>query len=464
MTSVRERVRAAQPEPFWLADPARPQPMPRLTSDVRTDLLVVGGGYAGLWSALLARERNPHRDVVLVEAGTCGNEASGRNGGFCEASLTHGFDNGVARWPDELPDLLRLGRENLDAIEQTVSKYGIDCNFERNGELDIATEDYQVDELRDGVETMRAYGGAAEFLDRDAARTRFESPLVRAAIYDPDVALVEPARLAWGLRAACLEAGVEIYENSRASELDRSGSAVRVRVGDHAVTARRVILATNAFPPLLRRLRLMTVPVYDYALMSEPLTESQLSEIGWSGREGVGDSGNQFHYLRLSRDNRILFGGYDAIYHYGNGIRRSYEQRLDTFETLGRHFDAYFPSLEGIGFTHRWGGVIDTSTQFSAFYGTAYGGSVAYALGFTGLGVGATRFAALVMLDLLDGATTERTELEMVRKKPLPFPPEPVRYAGVQLTRWSLARADANQGKRNPWLKLTDALGLGFDS
>jgi len=464
MTSLDGRLWAAKPEPFWLDDPSRPEPCAPLWQDTRADLLVVGGGYAGLWSALLAIERNPGRSVVLVEAGTCGSEASGRNGGFCEASLTHGFDNGLARWPDELPTLLRLGRENLEAIEQAVARYDIDCDFERVGGLDVATETYQVEQLRDAVETRRAYGLADEYLERVAARARFDSPIVRAALYDPDVALVEPARLAWGLRAACLEAGVSIFEYSHASDIDRDGDGVRVRVGEHTVWARKVVLATNAFPPLLRRLRLMTVPVYDYALMSEPLTDLQRKEIGWAGREGVGDSGNQFHYLRLTRDNRILFGGYDAIYHYGSAVKRAYEQRHETFLTLGRHFEEYFPALEGIAFTHRWGGVIDTSTQFCAFYGTAYDGAVAYALGFTGLGVGATRFAALVMLDLLDGAMTERTELEMVRKKPLPFPPEPVRYAGVQATRWSLARADANGGRRNAWLKATDALGLGFDS
>ncbi|UYM04443.1 NAD(P)/FAD-dependent oxidoreductase [Solicola gregarius] len=464
MSDLAERVRRAKPEPFWLDDDASPEPLPPLAHDVSTDLLVVGGGYSGLWSALLAKERHPDRAVMLVEAGTCGGEASGRNGGFCEASLTHGFDNGLSRWPDDLPALLRMGRENLDEIEAAVSRYGIDCNFERNGELDVATDEYQVDELRDAAAAMSAYGLPATFVERDDARARFDSPAVLAALHDPDVALVEPARLAWGLRSACLEAGVEIFESSHASAIDRDDAGVRVRVGDRTVQARRVILATNAFPPLLRRLRLMTVPVYDYALVTDPLSDLQRKEIGWAGREGVGDSGNQFHYLRLTRDNRILFGGYDAIYHYGNGIRRSYEQRQATFETLGRHFEEYFPALQGIGFSHRWGGVIDTSTQFCAFYGTAYDGAVAYALGFTGLGVGATRFAALVMLDLLDGAKTERTELEMVRRKPLPFPPEPARYAGVQLTRWSLAKADANQGKRNAWLKLTDALGLGFDS
>lgn len=224
------------------------------------------------------------------------------------------------------------------------------------------------------------------------------------------------------------------------------------------------MLATNAFPPLLRRLRLMTVPVYDYAMMTEPLTLDQRSSIGWHGREGISETGNQFHYFRTTRDGRILWGGYDAIYHFGSAVKEEYDQRTETFEALARNFLTTFPQLEGLAFSHTWGGVIDTCTRFTAFYGTALGGRVGYALGFTGLGVGATRFAGDVLLDLLSGADTPRTRLEMVRRKPVPFPPEPLRWAGIEATRKSLIRADANGGKENLWLKAMDHLGFGFDS
>jgi glycine/D-amino acid oxidase-like deaminating enzyme len=130
---------------------------------------------------------------------------------------------------------------------------------------------------------------------------------------------------------------------------------------------------------------------------------------------------------------------------------------------LAEHFFQTFPQLEGLRFTHRWGGVIDTSTRFCAFFGTASEGKIGYALGYTGLGVGATRFGAEVMLDLLYGEDSERTRLRMVRERPLPFPPEPLRSAGIHLTRWSMAQADAHGGKRNPWLRALDRLGLGFD-
>jgi glycine/D-amino acid oxidase-like deaminating enzyme len=198
--------------------------------------------------------------------------------------------------------------------------------------------------------------------------------------------------------------------------------------------------------------------------MTEPLSADQLASIGWKNRQGLGDSANQFHYFRLSADNRILWGGYDAIYPYGGRVRAEYDDRPETYAKLAEHFFTCFPQLEGLNFSHAWGGAIDTCSRFSAFFGTAHQGKVAYAAGFTGLGVGATRFGADVMLDLLAGERTERTELEMVRKKPLPFPPEPFAWTGIALTKWSLARADNNGGRRNLWLKTMDKLGLGFDS
>ncbi|PZF91640.1 NAD(P)/FAD-dependent oxidoreductase [Micromonospora deserti] len=461
----------AAPVPYWLDRPERPDPLPALTGGTDTDLLVVGGGYAGLWAALQAKRDAPERDVLLVEAGTCGWAASGRNGGFCAASLTHGLANGVERFPDEIDVLERLGRQNLDAIADTVSRFGIDCDFERTGELAVAVEPYQLDGLAEDAGLARRYGHDVRLLDRDEVRAEVDSPTYLGGLWDRDrVAMLDPARLAWGLRRACVEVGVRIHEHTRVTGLRRDGAALRATTAGGAdrapgsARARQVVLATNAFPPLLRRLRAWIVPVYDYALMTEPLTEAQRTSIGWANRQGLADTGNQFHYYRITGDGRILFGGYDAIYHYGNRVAPELEQRPATFTALAQHFFTTFPQLDGLRFSHRWGGVIDTCTRFCPFFGTAYGGRLAYATGFTGLGVGATRFGARVMLDLLSGEDTPLTRLELVRSKPLPFPPEPLRATGIQLTRWSLSRADARQGRRNLWLRTLDRCGLGFDS
>lgn len=443
--------------PFWLDQPGRPSPRPALTAPVSTDLVVVGGGFCGLWAALLAKERDPGREVALIEADRVAGAATGRNGGFCAASLTHGDANGRARFPAEFSRLDRLGRQNLDQIEEAVKRYGISCGFERTGTLSVATEPYQVEQLS-------AEGG--DLLGRDQVRAEVNSPTYLAGAWDRDsTAMVDPARLAWGLAAAAESLGVRIAEHTRVTRIEPAGN--RLRLGTQtgaAVTADQVALGTNAFPPLVRRMRWHTVPVYDYVLVTEPLKPSQLESIGWRNRQGLDDVANQFHYYRLTSDNRILWGGYDAIYHFGRRVKPSYDQRPATFDRLATHFFTTFPQLEGIRFTHRWGGAIDTCTRFCPFFGTAYAGRAAYAAGYTGLGVGATRFGANVILDLLTGEHTELTELGMVRSLPLPFPPEPLAFLGIQLTRWSLAQADRHRGNRNLWLRALDRLGVGFNS
>jgi len=453
-------VMAAEPRPFWLDRSGAPPARKPLRGEAAADLVVIGGGFTGLWTALLAKESDPERSVVLAEGHRVGWAASGRNGGFCDASLTHGVANGRERFPAEFATLQRLGAENLDAIQITLDRCGIDCEFERTGSIAVATEEYQIDGLR----TTAEYGGAT-FLDADAVRAEVASPTYLAGVWDKQgVAMVQPARLAWGLAAACERLGVRVFEGTPVTGLAGDADGVTVRTRDGLLRAGQVALGTGAFPAPLRRLRSYIVPVYDYVLVTEPLSAAQRAEIGWRNRQGIGDSGHQFHYYRLTADDRILWGGYDAIYHFGRGIRAAYDQRPATFAALAAHFFATFPQLEGIRFSHRWGGVIDTCSRFCAFFGTAHRGRVAYALGFTGLGVGASRFGARVMLDLLSGEPTELTRLRLVRSKPVPFPPEPLAYLGIQATRWSLAQADHRGGRRNLWLRVLDAAGLGFDS
>jgi glycine/D-amino acid oxidase-like deaminating enzyme len=465
-----EALAGARPVPFWLDRPDAPPSLAPLSGRQSADLAVVGGGYTGLWTALLAKEADPDRDVVLVEARRAAWAGSGRNGGFCSASLTHGVANGLDRFPGELPALHRLGLANLAAIEAAVARHGIDCDFARTGELTVATAPWQVDGLRAAAGAARGLGSEVELLDTAAVQAAVHSPTYLAGLLDPaGCALVDPARLAWGLRRACLQAGVRVYEHTPVTAITGEPGLpghgrLALATPDGTVLARRVALGTGAFAPLLRRLRHYLVPVYDYVLMTEPLSAAQLASIGWGARPGISDGANRFHYYRLTSDNRILWGGYDAIYHYGGQIAARLDQRPATFDLLARQFFETFPQLDGLRFSHSWGGVIDTCARFCAFFGTAREGKLAYAAGYTGLGVGASRFGARVVLDLLGGAPTELTELELVRSKPVPFPPEPLRSLGIQLTRWSLARADTHGGTRNAWLRALDEVGLGFDS
>ncbi|KMO82246.1 Gamma-glutamylputrescine oxidoreductase [Mycolicibacterium chlorophenolicum] len=442
----------------WLDTPRPDYPPP--SGPVTADLLVIGGGYTGLWSALHAARRHPDRRVILIEADRIGWAASGRNGGFVDASLTHGYDNGKSRWPDEMDTLEALGMENLDGMAAEIAELGLDVEWQRTGMLTVATEQHQVAWLAEAAADKHG-----EFFDTARVREEVHSPTYLAGLFSADdCAIVNPAKLALELARACREAGVEIFEHTTARGIDSGGASIRVHTDGPTLTCRQIVLATNVFPSLLRRNRLYTVPVYDYVLATEPLTDAQLDRIGWRNRQGIGDSANQFHYYRLSMDNRIVWGGYDAVYHFGRRVTSAYEDRTASYRRLAAHFFLTFPALDDVRFTHRWAGPIDTNTRFCAHWGLAREGRVAYVNGFTGLGVGATRFAADVCLDLLDGVSTPRTRLEMVRRKPLPFPPEPLASAGIQATRWSLDRADHNAGRRNLLLRALDAAGLGFDS
>jgi glycine/D-amino acid oxidase-like deaminating enzyme len=463
---VAAALAGAAPTSFWLDQPDAPEPLPALAGATTADLAIVGGGFTGLWTALLAKERDPGTDVVLLEGRTAGWAASGRNGGFCDSSLTHGLENGLSRFPDEMEILEDLGRRNLAEIEQTVAKHQIDCDFQLTGEVSVATVPWQLEGLAEEAEQDAAFGHEVQVLDGEQARGELNSPTFLGGVWrKTGTAMVEPARLAWGLRRACLEAGVRIYEHSPVRSITSAGPALQLTTAYGAVRAGRVALGTGAFGPLLKRIGNYVIPVYDYVLMTEPLSGEQLASIGWQRRQGFADRGNQFHYFRITRDNRVLWGGYDAVYYNGGRIRDEQAQRPETFIKLAEQFFVAFPQLEGaVSFSHTWGGVIDTCSRFSAFFGTAYRGRLAYAAGYTGLGVGATRFGAQVILDLLSGEETERTQLEMVRTKPVPFPPEPARSAVIQLTRASIARADRNDGRRDLWLRTLDRLGLGFDS
>jgi len=456
------RLADASPEPFWL-DPPRPAEAAPLEGSVEADLAIVGAGFTGLWAAVMAKEERPGREVVVLEASTAGWGASGRNGGFVDASLTHGLPNGAARFASELDALEELGRANLEELKADLARHRIDAAWQDTGMLSVATRPHEMRELAEEAALLRRYGWEAEVLDRDTVRAQVASPTYLGAVWQhTGLALADPGALALGLRRVAQELGVRLYERTPVEGATAAG-ALRTPAG--LVRADRVLLATGAYPPLVGAIRRLVAPVYDYVIVTEPLTAAQRSAIGWEGGQGIADRGNRFHYYRLTPDGRILFGGYEAVYRFGNRVDDARLSRHPpTHRLLAQHLLETFPALEGLAVTHAWGGPIDTCSRFCVTFGRALGGRAVYAVGYTGLGVAASRFGARVALDLLDGVDNERTRLKLVRSRPLPFPPEPARWAVIQATRRAMARADERGGRSGPWLRLLDRLGLGFDS
>ena len=459
-----------QPISYWLRDPAPPDAAdPPLDPGERlaVDVAIIGGGFTGLWTALALTDTDPALSIAVLEMETVGFGASGRNGGFCEASLTHGLANGIRHFPDELERLEREGIENLEALVAFTRDHAIDCDLEETGTLALADQPHQVEEFRAWVDEAAEHGEHLEFLDAEAARDEVRSPLWQAGLYRPpgrDV-LLDPAKLCRGIARVARERGVGIHEHTRVVGLERRAGGIDVRTANGArVRAGHVVVATSAYSGWMSRLGSAFVPVYDYALVSEPLSPAQRAAIGWRRRQGLSDGNNQFHYFRLTADDRILWGGYDAIHHRGSRVAPELDQRPATFRKLEAQFFRAFPQLDGLGFPYRWGGAIDTTSRFTVTFGQLVAGRVTYALGYTGLGVGASRWAGGVVRDFLLRPGEDRLQLRLVTSPTIPFPSEPLRSFVVDTVRHELDRADREAGRRGLILRSLDAIGVGFDS
>lgn len=464
---VTAMLAGASTRPFWLDRPdADLAPAPPWRGAHDADLVIVGGGFTGLWAAHQARDDDPDRRVVVLEGSTAGDGASGRTGGFCDSSLTHGLANGVAHFGlGDAVTLAGLGRRNLAGLVDDLDRHGIDAGWEPVGEIDVATAPWQVEPLLEHAELLAAAGEPVRLLDADAVRAEVDSPTFHAGAWRTDgVGLVDPGALVLGLREAALRRGIALHEHTPVTRLHHDRDAVLLEGPGLAVRARQVLLATNAFTGLHPALRRAVVPVYDHVLVTEPLPDDRLTELGWRRRQGLADAGGQFHYFRLTPDNRLLWGGYDALYRFGGPVGPRYERNEGTERLLAGHLLTCFPQLRGIAVTHAWGGPIATTTRFTVTVGARRDRRVAWAAGYTGLGVGASRFGARAALDLLAGADTPWVDNPLVRRRPRPWPPEPLRWAGITMTRRAITRSDQRGGRRGPWLRLLDRAGVGFDS
>lgn len=428
----------------------------------RVDLVVVGAGFTGLWVAYEAALDG--LEVLVVDRDRVGGGASGRCGGFVNASITHGLGNGHAHWPAEMAAIVALQNALWDDTLKLLADHGQASLIEPIGKLSVATRPHHADELAAAAALHHRYDLPARVLDADELADRVRSPTYLGGLELPaSNGLCDPARLAWFLADLAEDAGATIAEGTAVGSIGRRGGAVVLGVDGATIEADRVLLATNAAPPLLRRLRPRMIPVYDHVITTAPLTAEQWDSIGWHGRQGITDAGNQFHYYRPTPDGGILFGGWDATYFYGSRTDPALEQRRATHELLVRHLVETFPVLRGHPVSHTWGGAIDSTTRFTPTFGTSRDRRIAWAIGHTGLGVGSSRFAALSALDLLAGRSTDRTALTMVRRGPVPFPPEPLRWLVVTATKRSLVAEDRT-GRRNLWLRLLDRFGIGFDT
>jgi glycine/D-amino acid oxidase-like deaminating enzyme len=449
---------------YWLAQrpPRAAEPLP---GPIEADVAIVGGGFTGLWSALFLRELSPSLSIVVLEGELVGYGASGRNAGIVGETLDHSHELAIAHFGiDEARELARLGRQNLDEMEAFLASRGINAGFERPGQLIVALTPEHVRSLEAGRRAAERVGVSDwRILSGDEVRAEIASPLYRGALFSPRSGLVDPVRLVEGLHAESVHAGVRVFERTRVSGFDFPRDRVAVATDRGTVTARKAILATNAYSHhLWPGLRLRFLPLYDYILVSEPLTRPQREGIGWKNRQGVTDARTFFNYYRLTSDERILWGTSEAVYYPGNRVDPSCDHSLAQYAALRDSFRRHFPQLSDLSFPFAWGGPIASTTRLTPFFGTV-AGRLSYGLGYTGHGLGSTRLAGKILAHMALERRSPLLELAMVRRKPVPYPPEPLRRVAVAAVTRALRRVDSGKPS-GPLLRVLEKLGIGFSS
>ena len=448
-------------ETYWLDSLEAAADEPALDQDTRCDLLVVGGGFCGLWAAIQAREKDPARDVVLIEAKSVANGASGRPAAIMSTSVMHGIDNTERIFPDDVAELERLGQHNMDGFRDSIERYGIDCDIEWGGEMTVSIGDAGLATVDEDHALLLKYGHDAVRLDKAGVQAEIHSPIFHGATWSRRRSgTVHPGKLVRGLKRAALELGVRLFENTPHRGNRKSADGIVVTTPRARIPARRVLLATNAWAAGHPHIRRRVAAIRDRIVVTEPLTPAQMDSVGWRNRQGIYDTRTQLNYMRLTADNRILFGGRLA-YFFGNETDPAQDRQAQPYVRLVQSFYRTFPQLaDEIRFSHAWSGPIGLTTRMAVHYQKYHGGDMVYAGGYSGFGVTASRFGARVGLAILDRDDIPETRMAFAQTVPNWIPPEPFRWIGAQVTMYALDTVDEKGGWRKPWIRLVQKMGF----
>ena len=424
---------------WWLEEAGEVTPARPLDGDTSADVVVVGGGYLGLWTAWHLLELEPELDVVMLESELCGHGPSGRNGGFCETLWP---DAAILR--DRVDDAAALAvcRASEDAVRGIgawCEANEVDAWYRQAPMLRIATTESQVGSWDEVVGAAAALGAPEEVVSvsSDEVRASCASPLFLGGARYRLNATVQPARLSLGLRAKLLERGVRIHERTEVTELDQAGAAT-TRVG--TVRAGSVVLSANSATAAFPGFRMSLAVASSHMVLTEPVPDV-VEELGWTGGEAIVDSRTLVHYTRVTRDGRIAFGWGGGVMGYGGGHRTELELDRAVVERTRESLVRFFPQVRGREITHAWGGPIDVSPTHLPIFGSR--GRVHHGFGFTGNGVGPSYLGGEILARLALDRRDERTSLAIVEPSRKLFPPEPLRYAGGALIRRALVAKDA---------------------
>jgi glycine/D-amino acid oxidase-like deaminating enzyme len=458
-------VRPIEEACYWLARLPR-RPVEALQGPLDTDVAVVGGGLTGLWTALSLKELDPAREVAVLEQGTVACGASGRNAGMLAETIDHTHGLAIRHFGRaEAARLATLGEANVRELTAFLRDRDIDCDWEPTGRLMVALSQGQLAEARRTLEDAQSLGvGTHRLLGREELQAAVRSPLYLGALEVRGGGILDPARLTDGLRREAVRLGVRVLERTRVEALEPDGAGVRLRANGALLRARRAVLATSAYThQLLPAVRHRFVPLYDYILVSEPLTAAQGDAIGWRGRQGITDGRTFFNYARPTPDGRVLWGTSEAAYYRGNRVDAACDHSPRHYDALRAAWRRTFPQLAGLEWPYAWGGAICSTTRLTPFFGRALGGRAWYGLGYTGHGLGSTRLAGRILAHLVLERESDLLSLALVRKPPFPYPPEPLRGWAIAAVTRALRRVDAGE-RPGLLLRLLERMGIGFSS
>lgn len=432
---------------WWVEEAGGAEPRPALSGDADADVVVIGGGYTGMWTAWQLLEAEPGIRVALLEAGVCGHGPSGRNGGFCE-SLWFGAPRLRERFGDAAArTLLEASSENVADIGAWCRDNDVDAWFDQGGYVCASTGPAFDAVGTAAVEAARALGApdAVQPLTPDELGARVRSPVFRRGVFVPDFATVQPARLALGLRRRLVERGAQVFERSRVRSLrtEPGGRGVVAATEGGSVRAGAAVLALGPAARSVRPLRSRLSVTSSHIVLTEPVPDV-IEELGWTGGESVTDGRALLHYFRTTRDGRIAFGWGGGAVAYGARLNGRMEVDPEVADETRRHLLRIFPALEGRRITHAWGGPIDVSPSHIPQVGTLPDAPVHFAFGYTGNGVGPTRVAARALAGLALGRRDRWTELPIVGADAgARVPPEPLAWLGGSLVRRAFLRREA---------------------
>jgi glycine/D-amino acid oxidase-like deaminating enzyme len=448
---------------WWLRDALSAEedqpPAARLEGEHRADVVIIGGGYTGMWTAYFLTERAPATRIVLLEQDICGGGPSGRNGGFVHgwwADLPYLADR---YGPEAAMTIAREADEVVDGIGAWCTQHGVDAWYRKAGYLTVNAFPQRAGGWEAMVARIRELGAGEQLLPIGVEEVQriCASPSFGEGLLMPSAASIQPARLARGLRRVLLERGVQVHEGTHVRSVDRAGGSPRVVTEHGSVAADQVVLAVNAWAAGWPGFRSRVLAWGSYIVLTQPIPD-RLEEIGWTGGELLSDDRFTISYFRTTDDGRIAFGAGVGAAGFGGRIGRVFTHDTRAVRRVVANLDHLLPMLRDVRLEDAWGGPIDITGHRMPEIGSTHGGRVHYAHGFAGNGAGPSRFAGRVLAALVDRPDDPLARLPLVGSRQPALPPEPIRFAGARLVREALIqRDDAYDRGREP-RRLTGAI------